>query len=131
MKQEEIKVLTDYRLEQAETALDDARYLLEGQRSPQGIINRSYYAMFYAAIALLQRIGKIPSKHAGVISLFDTEFVKKGIFSRQLSKNFHRAFELRQVSDYRTIKPLKRDQAEEVLKKAVDFVQAVKDYLLE
>lgn len=131
MKQEEIEVLIKYRLEQARTALDDARYLLEGQRSPQGIINRSYYAMFYAALALLQKAGKIPSKHAGVISLFDTEFVKKGIFSKELSKNFHRAFELRQVSDYRTMKPLKRDQAEEVLKKAVDFVQTVKDSLQE
>lgn len=131
MKQEEIEVLIKYRLEQARTALDDARYLLEGQRSPQGIINRSYYAMFYAALALLQKVGKIPSKHAGVISLFDTEFVKKGIFSKELSKNFHRAFELRQVSDYRTMKPLKRDQAEEVLKKAVDFVQTVKDSLQE
>ena len=129
MKQEEIEVLINYRLEQAQTALDDARYLLEGQRSPQGIINRSYYAMFYAAIALLQKIGRIPSKHAGVISLFDTEFVKKGIFSKQLSKDFHRAFELRQVSDYRTTKPLKRDQAEQVWNKAVDLVQAVKDYL--
>jgi uncharacterized protein (UPF0332 family) len=58
MKQEEVELLIRYRLEQAQTALDDARYLLVGQRSPQGIINRSYYAMFYAAIALLQQIGK-------------------------------------------------------------------------
>jgi uncharacterized protein (UPF0332 family) len=131
MKQEEIAVLINYRLEQAQTALDDARYLLDGQRSPQGIINRAYYAMFYAPIALLQKIGKIPSKHAGVISIFDTEFVKKGIFSKQLSKDIHRAFELRQVSDYRTTKPIKRDQAEQVWKKAVDFVKTVRDYLQE
>jgi uncharacterized protein (UPF0332 family) len=129
MKPEETEVLISYRLEQAQTALDDAKYLLEGQRSPQGIINRSYYAMFYAAIALLQKIGKIPSKHAGVISLFDTEFVKKGIFPKELSRDFHRAFELRQVSDYRTTKPLQRDQAQQVWKKAVGLVQAVKDYL--
>src|SRR4030042_183679 len=126
MKPEETEVLINYRLEQAEAALDDAKYLFEGQRSPQGIINRSYYAMFYAAIALLQKIGKIPSKHAGVISLFDTEFVKKGIFPKELSRDFHRAFELRQVSDYRTTKPLQRDQAEQVWNKAVDLVNAVK-----
>jgi hypothetical protein len=129
MKPDETEVLINYRLEQAQTTLDDARYLLDGQRSPQSIINRSYYAMFYAAIALLQKIGKIPSKHAGVISLFDTEFVKKGIFPKELSRGFHRAFELRQVSDYRSTKPLQRDQAEQVWKKAVDFVQTVRDYL--
>jgi uncharacterized protein (UPF0332 family) len=64
-----------------------------------------------------------------VISIFDIEFVKKGIFSKQLSKDFHRAFELRQISDYRTTKTPKRDQAEELMKKAVVFVQTVKEYL--
>jgi uncharacterized protein (UPF0332 family) len=72
---EEISALIRYRIEQAQTALEDARFLLEGNRSPQSIVNRSYYAMFYAAIALLQKIGKVPSKHTGVISLFDSEFV--------------------------------------------------------
>jgi uncharacterized protein (UPF0332 family) len=129
MKQEEVELLIRYRLEQAQTALDDARYLLEGRRSPQGIINRSYDAMFYAAVALLQKIGKIPSKHAGVISIFDVEFVQKKIFSKQLSKDFHRAFELRQISDYRSTKTPAKDQAEEVLKKAAVFVQTVKEYL--
>ena len=129
MKPDATEVLIAYRLEQAQTALDDARYLLDGNRSPQSIINRSYYAMYYAAIALLQKIGKIPSKHSGVISLFDTEFVKKGVFPKDHSKNFHKAFELRQVSDYRTTKPLKREQAEEAWNKAVDFVRSIKEYL--
>jgi hypothetical protein len=53
--------------------------------------------MFYAALALLQKIGKVPSKHTGVISLFDTEFVVKGIFHKELSRNFHKAFEMRQM----------------------------------
>ena len=55
--------------------------------------------MFYAALALLQKVGKIPTKHTGVISLFDTEFALKGIIPKELSKDFHKAFELRQVSD--------------------------------
>ena len=59
--------------------------------------------MFYAALALLQKAGKIPSKHAGTIGLFDTEFVVKGVFPRELSRDFHKAFELRQASDYRVL----------------------------
>ncbi len=62
MKEDEIQTLIDYRLGQAKTALDDARFLLGGNRSPQSIGNRAYYAMFYATLALLQKIGKIPSK---------------------------------------------------------------------
>jgi uncharacterized protein (UPF0332 family) len=67
VKPEEIAILSKYRLEQAQAALDDAKYLIDGNRSPQSIVNRSYYAMFYAALALLQKISKAPSKHAGVI----------------------------------------------------------------
>ena len=129
MKEDEIQTLIQYRLEQAKTALDDARFLLEGRRSPQSIVNRAYYAMFYAALALLQKIGKIPSKHIGVISLFDTEFVMTGLFPKELSRNFHRAFERRQVSDYRIMERLTQLKAEETLTKAAGFVKAVEEYL--
>ena len=131
MKREEIASLIRYRLEQAQTALDDAKFLLDGNRSPQSIVNRAYYAMFYATLALLQKIGKVPSKHTGVISLFDTEFALKGIFPKELSRNFHKAFELRQISDYRTLKPISKEKAGETLKNAVSFFESVKKYLLE
>jgi uncharacterized protein (UPF0332 family) len=126
---EEISALVRYRLEQAQTAIEDARFLLEGNRSPQSIVNRSYYAMFYSALALLQKIGKVPSKHTGVISLFDSEFVLSGSFPKELSKDFHKAFELRQVSDYRTIKPISIEKAKETFNRAEYFVKAVKRYL--
>jgi uncharacterized protein len=58
--------------------------------------------MFYAGLALLQKASKTPSKHTDVIDLFDTEFVLKGIFPKELSRDLHKAFELRQVSDYRS-----------------------------
>lgn len=90
MKEEDISALIKYRLEQAQIALDDGKFLLDGGRSPQSIINRAYYAMFYAVLALLQKIGKVPSRHAGAISIFDTEFVMKGIFPKELSRDFHK-----------------------------------------
>ena len=86
--------------------------------------------MFYATLALLQKIGKVPSGHTGVISLFDTEFVLKGVFPKELSKDFHKAFELRQVSDYKGIEPSSPEKAKEALNNAVRFVDAVKEYLL-
>ena len=128
MKEEEINSLIKFRLEQAETALEDARFLLEGDRSPQSIVNRAYYAMFYAALALLQKIGKVPLKHTGVISLFDTEFVLKGLFPKELSRDFHKAFELRQLSDYKTFKPISKEKAKDILSKAAHFVNTVKEY---
>ncbi len=129
MKEQGISELVKYRLEQAELALEDGKFLLQGNRSPQSIINRAYYAMFYAALALLQKIGKFPSKHTGVISLFDTEFVIPGIFPKELSKDFHKAFELRQVFDYKAFEPSSSEMAEKFLDKAVRFVTAVKKFL--
>ena len=92
MKDEGSYELVDYRLEQAQTALDDPKFLLDGNRSPQSILNRSYYAMFYTVLALLQSIGRVPSKHSGAISIFDTEFVRKGTLPKELSRDLHKAF---------------------------------------
>jgi len=131
MSREEIRALVNYRLEQAQVALEDGKFLMEGGRSPQSIVNRAYYAMFYAALALLQKIGKVPSKHTGVISLFDTEFVVKGIFHKELSRNFHKAFEMRQMFDYQVMEPASAAKAQEIWQKAVLFVETVSKYLLE
>ena len=130
MKNKEIEILIKHRLEQAHEALDDAKYLIDGHRSPQSIVNRSYYAMFYATLALLQKIAKVPTKHSGVISLFDREFVMKGIFDKSLSKDFHRAFELRQSVDYKIIKPIPPVKANEIWQKADNFIQSVEQYLI-
>lgn len=129
MKEEEIKELVRYRLNQARDSLNDAKYLLDGKCSIQSIINRSYYAMFYAALALLQTIGKVPSKHTGVIGLFDTEFVVKEIFPKDLSEMFHRAFELRQSSDYRVLKLPSIETTIHLLEQASTFVKKVEEYL--
>ena len=85
--------------------------------------------MFYSALALLQQIGKVPSKHTGVISLFDTEFVMKGIFPKELSKDFHKLFEMRQISDYKTLEEITSEQAEDMINRAGSFVDAVTKYI--
>jgi uncharacterized protein (UPF0332 family) len=130
VREQEVDELVRYRLEQADAALADAQFLLEGNRSPHSIVNRAYYAMFYGALALLQKIGKVPTKHVGAIALFDTEFVKPGILGRELSQDFHRAFELRQMADYRVLESPSRERAEETCQKATRFVAAVKRHLL-
>ncbi len=130
MKDDDILVLIRHRMDQAEESLKDAKVLLDGDRSPRSIINRSYYAMFYAVLALLQKIGKVPRKHSGAISLFDTEFVLKGLFSKELSKDLHDIFNLRQVSDYQIIDPVTLMDAETTLKRAEKFVETVSKYLM-
>lgn len=129
MSADEIRQLVRYRVSQARAALADARCLLDGSGSAMSVINRSYYGMFYAVLALLQSIGKAPSKHAGVISLFDREFVREGHFDRSLSKDLHRGFELRQAYDYRATEPASREQAQQAWERAARFVEAIASHL--
>ena len=60
------KALAQHRLEQAGESLDEATFLLSGEKSPRSIINRVYYAMFYAILALLIYEPFSSSKHSGV-----------------------------------------------------------------
>jgi len=129
VREDETATLVRYRLEQARTALRDAKCLLDHSGSPQSIVNRSYYAMFYAVLALLQRTGTIPSKHTGAIGLFDKEFVLKGVLPRDLSRDLHRAFDARQASDYRFAQPLELADARELFGKASRFIEAIASHL--
>ena len=125
---ENIQALVKYRLEQADEALEAARVLLEKGLERQAI-NRAYYAMFYAVLALLATRKLETSKHSGAVSLFDKEFIKPGIFSKDLSRWLHDAFDLRQRSDYTVGFHVTGDEAGMILEHAVSFVGEVKTVL--
>jgi len=118
-----------YRLEQAKETLRDAHLLLDRDGSPGSVINRSYYAMYYAVQALLAWLGKGSSQHTGVTSMFDEDFVKSGEFPKLMSKALHKAFDLRQMGDYRELIDLDQEQAKEILRSADQFVETVVKYL--
>ena len=127
---DQVKALVAYRLKQARAALDDAKCLMDAARTPSSVINRSYYAMFYAALALLQTIGKTPSKHTGVLSLVDQEFVLTGQISRESGRNLHRVFDLRQQSDYRVDPAIDDEAARIAWGQAGELVDEVAGYLM-
>jgi len=121
--------LIAYRLEHAKETLQDATLLFEQNGSPASVVNRAYYAMFYAVLALLITAGAGSSKHSGTIALFDEYFVRSGKFPKEMSKTLHRAFDLRQIGDYRELLELDKAQAEEILLAARKFVSAVEQFL--
>jgi uncharacterized protein (UPF0332 family) len=130
MTTDNVKALVAYRLEQADESLEAASILLD-----QGLIrpsvNRAYYAMFYAVLALLAGRKKETSKHSGAISLFDREFVKTGIFPKDLSRWLHGAFDLRQRTDYETQLQVSKEESIRILTEAREFVAEVKAKILD
>ncbi|NCO84097.1 MAG: DNA-binding protein [Nitrospirae bacterium CG_4_10_14_3_um_filter_44_29] len=127
---EEIFELIKYRLKEAEDSIKEAEVLIREGMSLRAVMNRLYYAMFYGVLALLQEKEMGTSKHAGAISLFDKEFIKKGAFDNELSKTLHRAFELRQKGDYMEQAEVTKSDVDEMLPKTKNFINRIKAYLL-
>ncbi len=128
MRPGQLEDLLRYRMEQAHETLREAEILLR-ESAWRGVVNRAYYAMFYALLALLATKGLGPSKHSGALALFDREFVKTGVFPRTLSRSLHLAFDRRQTHDYGELTPTDRSIAEETLTDARAFVAAIESHL--
>ncbi len=120
--------LLAYRLKEAEETLADAEWMLQNGLSPRSITNRAYYAMFYAILSLFLKAGikAKTSKHAGVISVFDKEFIHAGKLDVRYSKTLHKIFEARQTIDYKELAEVSVEEASDHVKYAREFVDAVK-----
>lgn len=125
---EKVRALVAYRLEQADEALRSAETNLEHDME-RSAVNRAYYAMFYAVLALLATRKKETSRHSGALSLFDREFVKAGVFSKDLSRWLHEAFNLRQSADYGTRFTPSSAAVRDLVTKARTFVSGVRGHL--
>jgi uncharacterized protein (UPF0332 family) len=106
-------------------------WLLIEDKDYESATSRAYYAMFYATEALLLSKGMSFSSHKAVLSAFGEEFVKTGVFKKDLSKALIRAFEKRQVSDYEFTFTISEKEAREILLEAEHFVAAITEYLSE
>lgn len=122
-------LLAKYRLKQAYETLGEAEYLFEGNKSPRSVINRVYYAMYYAVLALIIFEKFISSKHSGVLAFFNQKFIKEDVFPHEMGRWINKAFELRQNEDYREYTKLTKEQVEPYLGFAKSFIQKVEDYL--
>lgn len=125
------KVLIEYRLSQARDSVREADVLDQSGMSRRSVMNRLYYAMFYAVLALLQEKEMGTSKHSGAIALFDREYVKTGLFAKELSKALHRAFELRQKGDYMEEAEVTAEDVVEIRSAAERFVESAERFLID
>jgi uncharacterized protein (UPF0332 family) len=92
-------------------------------------INRAYYAIFYAANALLATQGLARSKHSGVISAFREHFVKPGLIEVEYSDIYGRVMDHRQVGDYDLDLTIEHEQAYHDLHDAERFLQQIERWL--
>lgn len=130
MKDNDISVLIANNLEKAKNTIIQAETLYNIKQYI-GVVNRGYYAMFYAALAILLTKGLGTSKHYGVISLIDREFVNKKEIDPIWSKSLRNAFNLRSWGDYDEKADITEEQAEKLLDDARNFVSWAEQWLAE
>lgn len=106
--------LISYRLQQADESIKEAKTLVQASLY-RGAVNRAYYAMFYAVLALVVLKQQVISKHSGIIAFFNREYVRTGVFSKDLSRSLHFAFERRQNSDYGEVFAVDLEEANQAI----------------
>ena len=117
-----------FNLQAAEDRLRAAKKLLDDDLIVDSI-NRSYYAIFYSARALVAKDKVDFSKHSAVISYFRQHYIKTGIFDVKFSKYIGDAFTLRNDGDYTYFFETDKSDAELQYNQAVEFFDTIKHYL--
>ena len=115
-------------LEKADDNLRAANDLILGSHY-EVAASRVYYTMFYAAEALLLEEDLEFSSHGGVHGAFGERFTKTG----RLDAKFHRflldAYRARQSADYDAPADVSREDAETLMSRAAEFLQAIRQLM--
>lgn len=115
-------------IENAKEALDVAQLNMDNDFYAAAI-NRAYYAIFYAANALLATKKLARSKHSGVLSAFRQHFIKTGLLASGLSEIYGQVMDDRHEGDYEIITATSKEDAEVDVRQARQFVDTVSDWL--
>ena len=120
--------LSVYRLNMAEEKLRSAKILLDAGQYKDSL-GRSYYAVFSALRAVLARDKVDFSKHAGVISYFQREYLKTELFDKKYSRYISSAFQIRNNCDYDDFFIVSKEEAVEQYEHACELYEVVKEFL--
>lgn len=124
------KDLCLYRIQTAKDNLNSARILLEAEEY-KSANNRSYYAIFHAINAVHGLDGNAFKRHKDAIGNFNKNYVKTGIFSREIGREIGEAEEIRHASDYDDFYIASREEAERQIVVADEFIHLVEKYCKE
>ena len=130
LSHENLNALVTYRYQRANETIKEVPYLKQ-QGYYNTAVNRLYYACYYAAIALLIKHGINPSTHAGVKQMIGMHFVATNRLSRESGRCFSLLFERRHSSDYDDFAYSREEEIDELLPKAMAFIEAIGSLLKE
>ena len=92
-------------------------------------VNRAYYAVFYAANALLSTKGLSRGKLSGVVAAFRQYFVKPGLIEAEYGRIYGQLMDDRRGADYDLETIIEPERATVDVEHAHRFVARVRQYL--
>ncbi len=120
--------LIKYRTSRAEECLEEAK-ILNDTKHYNASVNRLYYSCFYAVTALLIKNDLSSSKHSGIRSLFNKNFVKNDKISKEMANLYNDLYEYRQESDYKDFFSIKEDKISSWIPMVNKFIDEIKNLL--
>lgn len=116
------------RLNQANETIEDVAFLIQNKRFVIAI-NRIYYGMFYALLALALQYDFKTSKHAQLIGWFNKEFIKTDKIDIRFSKIIQSAFSARTDGDYGIFIEFTYNETLKMHEEMKDFIYEIKRIL--
>lgn len=128
LEEQERLALIAYRLEQADETAMDVELLIANDRL-RSAINRIYYGIFYALLALGAANHFETSKHSKLIGWFNQHFIHGNLMDAKYGKIVNKAFNRRTKGDYDAYIEFDKEAIEEMFEEMKDFIQTVKKML--
>lgn len=117
-----------YRYHRSEESFEEAIILSENGRW-NAVINRLYYACFYAVIALLIKNDIETQSHDGARTQFGLHFIKTGKIDKSYGKLFSKLFDYRQKGDYGDLYDYDENIARPLIGQVKEFIEEIKRHI--
>jgi uncharacterized protein (UPF0332 family) len=93
--------------------------------------SRAYYAAFYLLEGVLLLDNKRFTKHSAVISVFNKDYIKTGVFQVEFAKHIKYLLKRREIGDYSLSIKVEKEEAQNCISKAKEMFEVISRYLKE
>ena len=132
LSSEDRGLLVGMSLEKSEENIGVAKLVLD--TSPNKAASAAYYSAFHSLQALFLDHRLVTTKkrgHRSGIDLFNRDFIRTGIFPKEMGSILGRLESLRNIGDYAQNKNVSREQADEAIKSAEKFNATIREHIQE
>jgi uncharacterized protein (UPF0332 family) len=128
INEKSLAALVAYRIQRSKETLLEADVLIDG-KFYNAVINRLYYACYYAVIALLLKNEITAQTHQGVKQMFSMNFIATGKLTKKYASFYSRLFNDRISGDYDDFLQYDEEMIEEIRPMAEEFIRAIEAIL--